>query len=142
VVEQTNGISRDESSKRVSDDAYFLDIVSAPGQLLQLFLNFVGEALAAELDAIVGKTAAVAFRDEYVKVILGVLLTERGGDKIQVIGIAPEPTVALSANKRHCSPSRLTRGQGRKGALRKRRSCPSIMCVVCVVCVREGRETE
>jgi hypothetical protein len=54
--------------------------LSSPCQLFQRLLNLLGDAFAAQFDAIVSEAAGVARGDENVNFVFGVLFTELGGE--------------------------------------------------------------
>jgi hypothetical protein len=87
--EQADGISRNQSSKRVPDNADLFDIPAPALYDFQLFLDLETHALAAALDAIVGERSAVALRDEDVDLIRRVLGSKGFGDRRHVVWVSP-----------------------------------------------------
>jgi len=75
VIEQTNGISGDQSTKGVSNDTQLPHSVPVPRQLFQLLLNLRRDALAAQFNAIVCEAAGVALGDENMQAVFGILLS-------------------------------------------------------------------
>lgn len=67
VIKQADGISCNQSTQRVADDAQLFDSLSVLRQLFQCLLNLPRDPFSAELDAIVGETAGVALGDKYVE---------------------------------------------------------------------------
>jgi hypothetical protein len=63
--------------------------VSVLLQFLESSLDFIRNALATKLDAVIGEASRVAFRDEDVEI--GVSLTDRGGEELQVVRVTPKP---------------------------------------------------
>lgn len=89
-VQQPNGVARNQAAERVSDDAQLLDLAAPALDNLQLLLDLDADPLAAQLDAIVRKAAAVALRHENVQLRGRVLLTQGLRDVGQMVGVPPE----------------------------------------------------
>lgn len=97
VVQQTYRIARDQSAKGVSDNAKPFNVCPTSRQVLQCLLYLVGDALATELDPIVGETTGVALCDKYVELVFRILSTEGATQVVQMFGVSPEPGRAVSA---------------------------------------------
>lgn len=96
-VEQSDGVSRNQASERVSDDAELCDVSASALNLAHFLLNFGAHALAAALDAIVGEAAAVLLGEEEVEFVARVLVSERFRNVAHVGGIAPKLRFAALA---------------------------------------------
>ena len=68
VVQQTDSVSSNESTKRISSNTELRDSVALFLQLLKPSLDLIRNALAAKLNAIVGETTRVALRYKNVKI--------------------------------------------------------------------------
>ena len=77
VVQQTDSVSSNESTKRISSNTELRDSVALFLQLLKPSLDLIRNALAAKLNAIVGETTRVALRYKNVKI--GESLSNAGG---------------------------------------------------------------
>ena len=79
-VEQTDGVSCDQTTEGVSDQAKPGDGLAVGGERLDFVLDLMRQPLAAELDAVVGVVPGVARRDEDVQGRVGMLVRQRAGD--------------------------------------------------------------
>jgi hypothetical protein len=70
MVEQPRRESPHDAAQRISHDAQPLNLDPASLQPLELVLNLLGDALGADLDAIVRGIARVALGHEHVQVVL------------------------------------------------------------------------
>ena len=80
AMEETDGISSHQTTQRVSYNTNLLDALSLCCQLFQLLLNLLRDSFTAKLDAIVCEAAGIAFGDEDVKFVFGILFVQRGGE--------------------------------------------------------------
>jgi hypothetical protein len=96
VVQQADGIPRDQSTERVSNDGDPLDVMALPCQFLQLLFYLTGDTFATRFDAIVGEAPRIALRDEDVELIVGVPVFDGLSQVLEVDWIAPETTCTVS----------------------------------------------
>jgi hypothetical protein len=68
VVQQADSVPSNEATKRISRDAELRDSVALFLQLLKPSFDFICNALATELNAIVGEATRVALRYKNVKI--------------------------------------------------------------------------
>ena len=79
-VEQADGVSRDQATEGVSDQAKPGDGLAVSGERLDFVLDLVRQPLAAQLDAVVRVVSGIARRDEDVQGWVGMLLRQGAGD--------------------------------------------------------------
>jgi hypothetical protein len=86
---QPNGVSRHQPPERVANNAQLLDAPAPAPDLFQFLLDLEADALAAELDAIIGEVAAVALRDEDVDLLGREPVAQGFGGGPHVVRVAP-----------------------------------------------------
>lgn len=94
-VQQSDGVAGYQASQRIANHTQLLDLLSTALDICQSLFYFVCHSLSARLDAIICEASSVALDDKDVELILGVFVTERVDEELEVIGIAPKPAVCV-----------------------------------------------
>ena len=89
-IQQTDAIPRNQAAKRVSDYANLCDVLSQRCKSGEFILNLSSNALAANVDAVVGEILAIAFGDECVEGLLGVFGSQGFLEGSEVLGTTPK----------------------------------------------------
>ena len=89
-VEEANGIASDQAAEGVADDADFLELGTGFLEVFDVVLHLLCDALATEVNSIVGEVADVGFGNENVQFVLGMFFAQPIGHGVQVFRTAPE----------------------------------------------------
>ena len=83
-MQQADAVARDQPAQAVADDAQLRDCGPVRREPPELVLQLLRDALAADLDAVVGVIGAVALRDKDAEGGFGVLGAQAGGEVLQM----------------------------------------------------------